>query len=133
MVVGLGIAEIGEHAVAHIFGDENSVALHRIGAAAMIGPDDPAHVLGIQPRGHRGRADEIAEHHCKLPALGGVRGCLKGHGGRRLHRSFRRTQTCDRLEKALAMPEGYAEFFEVAFSQYTQYTQYLCVDVILAK
>ena len=89
-----------------------------------------AHVLGIEPRRQRGRADEIAEHHRELPALGGVRGCLKGYGGRRLHRSFRRTQTCDRLEKALAMPEGHAEFFEVAFRQFTQN---LGVDVILAK
>jgi hypothetical protein len=55
---------------------------------------------------------------------------LKGYGGRRLHRSFRRTQACDRLEKALAMPEGDAKFFEVAFRQFTQN---LGVDVILAK
>jgi hypothetical protein len=55
---------------------------------------------------------------------------LKGYGGRRLHRSFRRTQACDRLEKALAMPEGDAKFFEVAFRQFTQN---LDVDVILAK
>ena len=30
--VGLRIAEIGEHAVAHIFGDETAEAAHRLGA-----------------------------------------------------------------------------------------------------
>jgi hypothetical protein len=34
--VGLGIAEIGEHAVAHILGDETAVALDQIRAAAMV-------------------------------------------------------------------------------------------------
>ncbi len=38
----------------------------------MIGADDLAHVLGIEPRRHRGRTDEIAEHHGELAALGGV-------------------------------------------------------------
>ena len=41
-------------------------------AALVIGRDDRAHVLGIEPRGKRGRADEIAEHHGELAALGGV-------------------------------------------------------------
>ena len=89
-----------------------------------------AHVLGIEPRRHRGRADEVAEHHGELAALGGVRGCLRGHGDCRFRRSFRRTQTCDRLEQALAVPEGHAEFFEVAVRQLSQN---LGVDVILAK
>ena len=40
MLVGLGIAEIGEHAVAHVFGDEAAVALDQRRAAAMIGADD---------------------------------------------------------------------------------------------
>jgi len=31
--------------------------------AQHLGGDDRAHVLGIEPRRHRGRADEIAEHH----------------------------------------------------------------------
>jgi hypothetical protein len=53
----------------------------------MIDADYPPHILGIESRGHRGRTDEIAEHHGKLPALGGVRGCLKGYGSRRLHRT----------------------------------------------
>ena len=123
MLMGLRIAEIGQHPVAHVFGDETAGFVHQIGAAMVVCTNDLAHVLGIEPRRQRGRADEIAEHHGELAALGGVRGRLKGHGGRRLHLSFRRTQTCDRLEKALAMPEGHAEFFEVAFRQFTQNSQ----------
>ena len=41
-----------------------------IGAATVIGADDLAHVLGIEPRRQRGRADEVAEHHRELAALG---------------------------------------------------------------
>ena len=63
MLVGLRIAEIGEHAVAHIFGDEAAVARDRRRAAFLIGGDDLAHVLGIEPRRQRGRADKVAEHH----------------------------------------------------------------------
>ena len=130
MFVGLGIAEIGEHAVAHVLGDETAVALDQLRAAAMIGADDPAHVLGIEPRRQRGRADEVAEHHGELAALGGVRRCWRGSGGCRLRRSFRRAQTCDRLEQALAVPEGHADLFEVAVRQLAQN---LGVDVVLAK
>ena len=70
--VRLRIAEIGEHAVAHVFGDEAAVGCDQRRAAFVIGPDDRPHVLGIEPRRHRGRADEIAEHHRQLPALGRV-------------------------------------------------------------
>ena len=84
MFVGLGIAEIGEHAVAHVFGDEAAVALDQRRAAAMIGADDLAHILGIEPRRHRGRADEVAEHHGELTALGdGVEALVRGSAASR--------------------------------------------------
>jgi hypothetical protein len=128
--VRLRITEIGEHAVAHIFGDEAAVALDRRRAAAMIAPDDLAHVLGIEPRRKRRRTDEVAEHHSEMTALGDVRMGLRGHGDCGFRRSFRRTQACDRFEQALAVSEGHAEFFEVAVRQLTQD---LGVDVILVK
>jgi hypothetical protein len=130
MFVRLGITEIGEHAVAHILGDEAAVALDRPGAAAMIGADDFAHILGIEPRRHSGRPHEVAEHHGELPAFGDVRQYLRRYGGCRFRCGFRRTQTCDRLEQALAVPKGHAKFFEVAVRQVAQN---LGVDVILAK
>ena len=35
----------------------------------VVGADDLAQILGIEPRRQRGRADQIAEHHGELPAL----------------------------------------------------------------
>jgi hypothetical protein len=35
----------------------------------MVGTDDPAQLLGIEPRGQRRRADQIAEHHGEVPTL----------------------------------------------------------------
>jgi hypothetical protein len=73
MFVGLGIAEIGEHAITHVLGNEAAVALDRGRAAAMIAPYDRAHILGIEPHRESGRADEVAEHDGEVPALGGLR------------------------------------------------------------
>ena len=69
MLVGLGIAEIGQHPVAHVLGDEPAGLGDLLGAAAVIGADDLAHVLGIEPSRQRGRADEVAEHDRELAAL----------------------------------------------------------------
>ena len=70
VLVRLRPAEIGEHAVAHVLGDVTRPALDHLGAAFLIGADHLAHVLGIEPRRQRGRADQIAEHHRQLAALG---------------------------------------------------------------
>ena len=67
-------AEIGQHAVAHELGDvaleARDLARHRV----LIAADHLAHVLGIEPRRQRGRADQIDEHHRQLPPLGLARG-----------------------------------------------------------
>ena len=72
MFVSLRIAEIGQHPVAHILGDEAAVAFDQICAATMIAANDLTHVLGIEPRRQRRRADEVAEHDRELAPLGGV-------------------------------------------------------------
>jgi hypothetical protein len=41
LLMGLGIAEIGKHAIAHLLCDEPAVALDQLRAAAVIGTDDP--------------------------------------------------------------------------------------------
>jgi hypothetical protein len=87
VLVRAGKAEIGENAVAHEFGDEAVVACDHAGARVLIGPDDLAHVLGIESRRKRGGSDEIAEHDGQLAPLGGVRGRRRlgrrgGSGGR---------------------------------------------------
>ena len=81
MLVGLGIAEISQHAVAHILGDEPPGLGDLLGAATVIGADDLAHILGVKPRRKRGRAHEVAEHHRELAALGGIMR-LRGSGCR---------------------------------------------------
>ena len=49
MFMRLGVAEISENAVIHVFGDEATVALDQFRAAAVICADDRAQVLGIEP------------------------------------------------------------------------------------
>lgn len=72
MFVGLGIAEIRQDAVAHVFGDQTTVALNQRRATAMIGADDLSQALEIKPGGHGGRADKVARHHSELPTFGSI-------------------------------------------------------------
>ena len=78
MLVGLGIAEISQHPVTHILGDEPPGLGDLLGAATVIGTDDLAHVLGVEPSRERGRADEVAKHDRELAALGGVQRARRG-------------------------------------------------------
>ncbi len=73
VLMRLRIAEINQHAVAHIFGDKTAKPSTMSATHAMVGTDDLAQILGIEPRGQRRRADQIAEHHGQLPALRLVR------------------------------------------------------------
>ena len=47
--VRLGISEIDQHAVAHVFGDEPGKAANSLGNDAMIGADHLAQILRIEP------------------------------------------------------------------------------------
>jgi len=69
ILVRLRIAEINQDAVAHVAGDKPAKPLDDPCDAAMVGADDPAQILGIEPRGQRRRADQVAEHHGQVPAL----------------------------------------------------------------
>src|SRR3954452_13048688 len=51
----------------------------------MVRTDDLAQILGIEPGGECGRADQITEHHRQVPALG--IGGTRGIAGYRHHRS----------------------------------------------
>jgi hypothetical protein len=64
------VAEIGEDAVAHEFGDEAVVARDDPGAGVLIGTELVAQFLGIEPGRQGRRADKIAKHDCQLPSLG---------------------------------------------------------------
>ena len=70
-LMGLWPAEIDQHAVTDIAGDEAVELLDRGGDAGLIAADDLAQVLGIEPGGEGGGADQVAEHHAERAAFGG--------------------------------------------------------------
>jgi hypothetical protein len=85
ILMRLGVAEIDQHAIAHILGDKAAKAADGVGDTAMVGADDLAQVLGIKAGRQRRRTNQIAEHHRQLPPLrlgGGVR------RGRSRHRTL---------------------------------------------
>ena len=139
VLVRLGPAEIGEHAVAHELGDVALEARDLAGDGVLVGADDLAHLLGVEPRGERGRADQVDEHHRELAALGLERrrgsrigrrcGAGLGRGGRR--RLGRGAQGGDRLEHpAPVADDGDADVLEVVGGQLRQD---LAVDVVVAE
>ena len=72
-------AEIGQHAVAHEFGDEAAEPSDRAGDGVLIAADQPAQKLGIDRAGQRRGADHVAEQHRDLAPFGFAR---RIHGGR---------------------------------------------------
>ena len=72
VLMGLRIAEIDQHAVAHVFRHEAAEAANRLGNAFLIGRNDLAQVLRVHAGGERGRADQVGEHHCNLAAFSGL-------------------------------------------------------------
>ena len=73
VLMRLRVAEIDQHAVAHVPGDKAVEPGDHLGDRAVIRGDDLAQILGIEPRRERGRADQVAEHHRQLPAFRGAR------------------------------------------------------------
>ena len=70
ILVGLRIAEIDQHAVAHVLRDEPAEAVHGLRDALLIGRNDLAQVLGVHAGRQRRRAHQVGEHHRDLAALG---------------------------------------------------------------
>ena len=60
VLMRLRIAEIDEHAVAHVFRHEAAEAAHGLGDAFLIGRNDLAQVLRVHAGGERRRADQVA-------------------------------------------------------------------------
>ena len=120
VLVRPGPAEVGEHAVAHVFGDVAAPALDHLGAGAVIGPDQGTHVLGIEPRRKRGRADEIDEQHGQLPPLrlGGGRSHVRVPIGDRA--GLGPSQLPNRLQQLDAMAERQAELLQMLIAQLEQ-------------
>ena len=120
VLVRLRIAEVGEHAVAHVLRDMAAPALDGSHHAAMVGADEVAHVLGVEAPAELGRAGEVDEHDRQLAPLA----CRHGQIARRRltrRRPWRRIFTPsargDRLQQALPVAELDPEIGEVGFRE----------------
>jgi hypothetical protein len=71
VLVGLGIAKIGHHAVAEILSDLPAKALNCLRRRMMVLGDDLPPFFRIKMANYLGRADEIAEKHRQMPPLTG--------------------------------------------------------------
>ena len=131
ILMGLRIAEINQHAVAHVFRHEAAEAAHGLGDAFLIGRNDLAQVLRVHAGRERRRADQVREHHRDLAALGGVLGLRLGRGGRLQAVSEQRRQA-----RAIARsifrrcPSENAEVLEVLIGQIAEDRD---IDVVLGK
>jgi len=66
----LRVAEKGQNAVAHVFGDKTVEPADRLGNALVVRTDHLPEVLRIEPRSEGCGAHEIAEHYSELATLG---------------------------------------------------------------
>jgi hypothetical protein len=94
----------------------------------VIGADHLAQFFGIEPRRQRRRADQVAEHHRQLPALGrragGGCGDVMGGGGPG-------AQAGDRFEEHAAVADhADAEILEVLGGQLRQHPH---VDAVVVE
>src|SRR5271166_6594374 len=113
ILVRAGKAEGRQNPVAKEFRDKSVIARQHARAGVLIGVDDLAHVLGIEPRRQRGRADEVAEHDGELAPLGGVSvGQRGGRGVQRLDREHHLAPMAD---------AGDAEILEIVERQLRQH------------
>jgi hypothetical protein len=124
--VRLRVAEIDQHTVAHVLRDKAVEPGDDLGDGPVIGGDDLAQILRIEPRRELGRADQVAEHHGELPAFGGH------HSRGWLRRSSGIAPQCgDRGEQFAAVPDkAHAEVLEVLGGQLRQYRG---IDRVVAK
>ena len=125
--MGARVAEIDQNAVAHVFRNKPVEVPDEISDGAMICSDDLAQILGIEASGELGRADQIAEHHRQLPALGiGPHGRIAG--GRCRHRG---TERGDGVEQPPTMPDqDDAEILQILGRQARQYP---LIDLVRAE
>jgi hypothetical protein len=96
----------------------------------VVRADDRAHVLRIEPRRHRGRTDEVAEHDGQLAALGLVP-LQHGLGGLRLRcGGLARGQLPDRSQHFPAIAEEDAEFLQVPVGKLGKHRE---IDAVLGE
>jgi hypothetical protein len=94
--MGLRIAKIHEDPIAHVLRYEPAEALDSLGHALLIGGNHFAEVFGVHAGRKRGRAHQVAEHHCDLAALGAV--ALLWDNGSRGRSGMRRSAFLDAIQ-----------------------------------
>ena len=67
--MGLGIAEVGHHAVAEVLGDMAAEAVDRLGCGAMILGDDLAPFLGVEMAAISVEPTRSQKQHRQMPPL----------------------------------------------------------------
>ncbi|MEZ5905617.1 MAG: hypothetical protein R3C69_11145 [Geminicoccaceae bacterium] len=100
VLVRRGKAEIGEHPVAHELRHMPLQPRDLAGHGVLEVPEELTHLLRIEPRRKRRRANQIDEHDCELASLGGARAGLR-HVARRV-----RGQPATALSTVFRGPSG---------------------------
>ena len=124
LLMCLRVTEISQHAVTEILGNKAAGPGDHLGATAVIGADDVAQLLRIEPRRQCRGTDEVGEHDRELAAFGfgslaaGAVGLDRMFG--RVAKSFG-SQRGDRIEENAAMANRrHAEVSEVLGGQLGQ-------------
>ena len=73
LLMRLRVTEISQHAITEILSNKTARAGDHLGATAVIGADDVAQLLWIEPRRQCRGTDEVGEHDSELAAFGGPR------------------------------------------------------------
>ena len=118
-----GPAEIGQDAVPQTPGGMALEALDHRSSRAVVGAHDRAHVLGIEPGGQSGRADQVAEQDGQLPPLGpsSRRGLWQfSPSRRRFSRCLIIGQRSDRPQQQPSVAERNTELLEILIRQLRQ-------------
>ena len=111
ILVRLGVAEIGEHAISHVPRDNALILGNNPCDAAVIGAHHGPQVLQIEAGRKCRRADQIAKHDCKLTPPGVVRRRRPGAGSRCSRQLS--LKVCDRAQHLAAMPKQDAQVLEI--------------------
>jgi hypothetical protein len=107
ILVRLGIAEEGEHAISHVPRDNALIPGNNLCDAAVIGTHHGPQILQIKAGRKCRRADQIAKHDCKLTLPGVIR--RRRPGARWMCWRKLSLKFYDRAQHLAAMPKQHAQ------------------------
>src|SRR5215831_3753566 len=70
ILVGQGVAEVDQQAIAQILGDVSVIAGDHLGAGVLIGPHHLAPLFGVELAGEHRRVHQVTEQDGELAAFG---------------------------------------------------------------